>query len=376
MTISAHSENRQVLRAVGLMSGTSMDGVDVALIETDGQDHLICGAISSLDYSADDRALLRQALKEARPLLDRASRPGVLARAEAMITRRHGEAVQSFLRQNGLKPESIDVIGFHGQTVLHRPEKKLTIQIGDGPALARLIGCPVVYDLRAADVAAGGQGAPLVPVFHQALVRAAGLSLPVAVLNIGGVANLTLVREGADPLACDTGPGNALLDDLMLEKTGTPMDRNGETAAKGRVNEGVLAKLLDHEFFRQPPPKSLDRNAFSRALVEGLSLSDAAATLTAFTAASIGTLFPHLQAKPALLVVCGGGARNPVLMQFLEQRLPCRVVAAESLSWDSGAMEAQAFAYLAVRSVKNLPLSFATTTGVPSPMCGGVLAQP
>jgi len=365
-----------MFRAIGLMSGTSMDGVDCALIDTDGQDQIVQGPSSFLPYSDDDRALLRQALALAKDLQNRDERPEFLAQAEQMITQRHYQAVEHIVAEHSLDRSSIDLIGFHGQTVLHRPELHLTIQIGDGQALAQALGLKVIYDFRAADVAAGGQGAPLVPIYHQALVKAAGLSGPMAVLNLGGVGNLTFLSDNAPPLSCDTGPGNALIDDLMLERLGLPYDKDGAMAAQGQVHERALAQLMAHDYFRQRPPKSLDRNAFSREPVAALSNEDAAATLTAFTAASVAALWPFLPESPNHIIVCGGGARNPSLLQALRLALPCPVAVAEDYGWSSDALEAQAFAYLAVRSHLSLPLSFPTTTGVPAPLTGGRLAEP
>jgi anhydro-N-acetylmuramic acid kinase len=299
-----------------------------------------------------------------------------LAEAERLITERHVEAVEAFLRANEIDRASIDVIGFHGQTVLHRPETRLTVQIGDGHQLARRLGIPVAFDFRAPDVAAGGHGAPLVPVFHRALAEAAGIEMPTVILNLGGVANLTyLAKRGADPLAWDTGPGNALLDDLMLQRTGSAMDRDGRIAASGVPDEPALRQLLGHPYFQETPPKSLDRNAFSLAPVEALSLADAAATLVAFSAETIAQALLTLPARAQRLIAAGGGTRNPVLMAEISRRTGLAVEPAESLGWSADAMEAQAFAYLAVRSRAGLPLTFPTTTGVPSPMTGGRLAE-
>jgi anhydro-N-acetylmuramic acid kinase len=369
----------QSLTAIGLMSGTSMDGVDVALIKTDGEGQVRQGPSGFRPYAPDERDLLRAALADAVGLDDRSRRPGRLAEAEALVTRAHAEAVESFLAAQALAASSVDVVGFHGQTVLHRPEKRLTVQIGDGPSLAGRLGLRVVHDFRAADVAAGGQGAPFVPIYHAALVRAARAAgvLPagaVAVLNLGGVANATVVDRSGAPMACDTGPANALVDDLMLARTGRAMDEGGAVAAQGRVDDTVLARLLAHPFFEEMPPKSLDRNDFSRDLVESLATADAAATLTAFSAAGVAALVRHLPEAPELWIASGGGARNPTLLRMLAERIGAPVVTADSLGWSADAMEAQAFAYLAVRSLKGLPLSFPATTGVPEPMPGGVLS--
>ena len=365
-----------VTSAIGLMSGTSMDGVDVALIETDGEAEIRFGPEGFEPYGDSERALLRAALAEASDLDDRTARPGVLARVEQMVTDRHAEAVEAFLTRHGIARSSIGLVGFHGQTVLHRPKRRLTMQIGDGQALAVRLGLPVVYDFRAADIAAGGEGAPIAPVYHRALVAAVQMTGPVALLNIGGVANVTFITATAnDPIACDTGPGNALIDDLMLARTGRPIDRDGAAASAGRCDEAALAVLLDHPYFDLPPPKSLDRNAFSCASVAHLSTADAAATLTAFTAASVARLLPQLPQQPRLLVVCGGGARNPALMGELARRMPCTVTTATDCGWSADAMEAQAFAYLAVRAAAGLPLTFPTTTGVTRALTGGVIAR-
>lgn len=353
-----------------------MDAIDVALVETDGADAIVLGATGATPYTDDERALLRQALAEATAIGDRAARPGCLARAETMITLRHAQAVEAFLAEQQIDRTTIDIVGFHGQTVLHRPERRLTIQIGDGHALSDALGLKVAYDFRAADCAAGGQGAPLVPIFHHALAAAAGFVEPVATINIGGVANVSFLVPGQDPLACDAGPGNALIDDLMWTRNGVSLDRDGAVAAKGMVDQAVLDSLLDHPFFTARPPKSLDRNAFSAEPVARLSTEDAAATLTAFTAEGIARALAVMPERPSLAIVCGGGARNLTLMRELASRLPCKVVSAATFGWSIDAMEAQAFAYLAVRSLKGLPITFPTTTGIATPLPGGILVQP
>ena len=366
------------LRAIGLMSGTSMDGVDVAVIETDGED-VAFGPSGYRPYSDAERDLLRRALADAVGLTARDARPGVLGEAEALITRAHAEAVEALRADRTLA--DIAVVGFHGQTVLHRPGDKLTVQLGDGAALAKRLKLPVVYDLRDADLQAGGQGAPLVPVFHRALVRNLKRPRPVAVLNVGGVANVTFV-DGENLIACDTGPGNALLDDFMRERTGSARDEDGRAAAAGHVDEAALANLLSHPFFRQRPPKSLDRNDFrgwvaKHAGLERKSTADGAAALTALTAAAAARIVDMLPRAPATWIVAGGGARNPTLMRMLTECVaPATVETADQVGWSTDSLEAQAFAFLAVRRLKGLPLSFPTTTGAPRPMTGGVLVRP
>lgn len=365
-----------MLTAIGLMSGTSLDGVDVALIETDGERIGAFGPTGYRAYSDSERDLLRNALAEAVSMTTRDARPGVMTEAEDLVTRAHAEAVESFLKAHNLSRNAIDVVGFHGQTVLHRPEQKLTVQIGDGKSLAKRFGIPVVFDMRAADVAVGGQGAPLVPVYHRALVRMLDRAGSTVVVNIGGVANITYI-DGGTLIACDTGPGNALLDDFMLRRTGEAVDRDGRTAAKGRADIDWIARALSGRFFTKPPPKSLDRNDFATLTVGDMSTEDGSATLTAFTAASIAMIAPMLPNLPASWIVVGGGASNPTLMKALSERLaPAAVTRGSDLGWSGDAIEAQAFAYMAVRSLKGLPLTFPGTTGVPTPLTGGVLAKP
>ena len=359
-----------------------MDGIDVAMIETDGETVSAFGPLALHPYRENEVGLLRAAVDAATSLTGRNQRPGVIGQAEQMVTALHARAVRTFLDANGIAPASIDVIGFHGQTILHRPNEKLTVQIGDGQALADETGIPVVYDLRADDVAAGGQGAPLVPVYHRALVTALDSPRPVAVLNIGGVANVTFIDGAGDPCACDTGPGNALIDDFMRGRTGASRDDNGETAAPGEVDEAAVTRVLAHPFFALKPPKSLDRNAFrewvaEQAALPAMSLEDGAATLTAITAATIAAIVPQLRKAPRSWIVCGGGASNPTLMRMLRERLaPASVEAADAVGWSADAIEAQAFAYLAVRSMRGLPITFPATTGVSAPMSGGVLVKP
>ncbi|MEW6644151.1 MAG: anhydro-N-acetylmuramic acid kinase [Pseudomonadota bacterium] len=366
-----------VMTAIGLMSGTSLDGVDVALIETDGKQVTSIGPSGYRPYHEQERTLLRQALAEAPRLSHRDARPGVLAAAEHAVTVAHAEAVAAFTAQHHIAREAIDIVGFHGQTVLHRPEQGLTVQIGDGLALARAIHIPVMHDFRAADVAAGGQGAPLVPVYHRALATALGRAGPIAVLNIGGVSNITYV-DGYDALiACDTGPGNALLDDYVFRATGQPFDQDGRLAAQGDPDTGWIARALQHPFFAQRPPKSLDRNQFASLQLPNLAVADGAATLTAFTAEAIARIVAHLPKAPTDWIVAGGGARNLMMMRLLRQHLaPARVDTADALGWAGDALEAQAFAFLAARSLQGLPLSYPATTGVPAPTTGGIIARP
>jgi anhydro-N-acetylmuramic acid kinase len=363
--------------AIGLMSGTSQDGVDVALIETDGDVITRFGATAYRSYTTPERALIRSATAAAVNVTERTARPEVIAEAEAAINEAHIEAVATFLAANSLGPRDVAVVGFHGQTVLHRPERGLTVQIGDAPALAKAIHIPVMHDFRAADVAAGGQGAPFVPVYHRALAQSLEREGPIVVVNIGGVSNITYI-DGSDVLiACDTGPGNALLDDFMFRTVKQRFDCEGRFAALGKADEAWIAEALKLPFFALPPPKSLDRNDFASLQLGPMEPADGAATLTALTAAAIARIAPLLPKVPKSWIVSGGGARNLTMMRMLRERLaPASVEAADGLGWSADAIEAQAFGFLAARGLKGLPLSYPATTGVPMPMTGGVIARP
>lgn len=355
--------------AIGLMSGTSLDGVDAALIETDGEDHVRPLAFRGEPYSDAARAQLAEATALALTYERPRASPEIVAATE-LIDRTHALAVRKLLTQAELAPERVAVVGFHGQTVAHRPDRGWTWQIGDGAALARAVGIDVVSDFRSADVAAGGQGAPLLPVYHRAL--AAGLDGPVAILNLGGVANVTLVGAG-ELLAFDTGPANGLVDSWIEQETGARFDADGALAATGQVHEDVLAAMLDHPFFDQPAPKSLDRNDFTIQPARGLSAADGAATLTAFTAASVAAAFEHLPEPPRRLLVAGGGRRNATMLRMIADHTGLTPEPAEALGWNGDAVEAEGFAYMAVRSVRSLPISFPGTTGAPGSMTGGNL---
>jgi anhydro-N-acetylmuramic acid kinase len=353
----------QPLRAIGLMSGTSLDGVDAAWVETDGDTITRFGPAATLHYQDDFRAELRELLDLAPGLSPDAPR---LQKLERRLTMDHAIAA-------GLLGLAADVIGFHGQTILHAPERHRTWQIGDGKLLAKICRTPVVYDFRSADVAAGGQGAPLAPLFHAALAEK--LEKPLLVVNIGGVANITYLGEGGQIFACDSGPGNGPLDDLAQKYLGTPYDKDGALAASGRVDEARLNRLLAHPYFALPAPKSLDRLTFSQLIAgatEDLAPEDAAATLANFCTAAIARV--PLPAPPRRVLVCGGGRKNKVLMAGLAARFAAPVEKVEAVGWDGDALEAQCFAYLAVRSLRGLPLSLPGTTGVAAPTRGGVLA--
>ena len=368
----------KLLTAIGLMSGTSLDGIDVALLRTDGEDQVERGPAATYLYRPDQQALLHDALAAAKSLETREQRPGILGLAERELTDWHAEAVERFLGEQGLQASAIDIVGFHGQTVIHRPEKRLTVQLGLGGALAARLGIPVVYDMRAADVAAGGQGAPLVPVYHRALAAALP-ERPVALVNIGGVANMTWVGPGGDLIAFDTGPGNALLNDWCERFTDMAYDRDGALGARGHVAPGALAELLNSSFFAAAAPKSLDRNSFNAASLDGLSAEDGAATLTRFTAEAVSASSKLVPNLPRLYIICGGGRLNPTLMRDLRNLLETsesKVISAEDAGFNGDSMEAEAWAYLALRCLKGLPITFPGTTGVTEPLSGGLIARP
>ncbi len=354
----------QIFRAIGLMSGTSLDGVDAAWVETDGQTIASTGAAITLHYEESLRADLRRLLDLAPSI---SPDDPFLRDTERRLTADHAIAVAMLGRP-------ADLVGFHGQTILHAPARRLTWQIGDAAMLAARTGMNVVHDFRTADVAAGGEGAPLVPLFHAALAH--GLPKPLLIVNIGGVANITFLGPAGDILACDTGPGNGPLDDFLQRHTGQPYDKDGALAATGHARQDRLAQLMSHPYFVQPAPKSLDRLTFSALIaqaVEGLDVPDGAATLAAFTAAAIASA--PIPEPPLRVLICGGGRKNLNIMHRLRAAFACPVDPVEAVGWDGDALEAQCFAYLAVRSVLNLPLSLPTTTGVPAPQTGGRLVE-
>jgi anhydro-N-acetylmuramic acid kinase len=356
----------EILKVIGLMSGTSLDGVDAALLETDGETVVQPGPALTLPYDAETRALLRTALDLASGMDRNSPIPEAIVVAERRLTEQHARAVKALLEKVG----TADLLGFHGQTILHRPDRHWTWQIGDGALLARLTGIDVVSDFRSADMAAGGQGAPLMPLYHAAMARQSRLAEPLVVVNIGGVAQVTYIN-GETILAFDTGPGNAPIDDWMQRHTGRPLDEDGACAASGKVDQAALTRMLANPFFERVPPKSLDRMDFGIAAVEGLPLADGAATLTAFTAAALVRAPEHFPAPARNWIVSGGGRHNPVLMKMLKARVDGNVRSAEGAGWNGDALEAEGFAYLAMRAKRGLSLSLPATTGVPQPMTGG-----
>lgn len=347
-------------RALGLMSGTSLDGIDVAFLTTDGVKAVETGPATTVPYDGGLRDRIRGCLGGG----------GAAAAVAAELTEAHAEAVRRFRTEHDVG--RLDVVGFHGQTILHRPREGLTVQLGDGALLAERTGVDVVCDFRSADVAAGGEGAPLVPIYHAAL--AGSLERPLAVLNLGGVANVTwLGRDDEEMLAFDTGPGNAMIDDWLLRHTGQPFDRDGALAGAGRADEQWVARFLAHPYFARRPPKSLDRDEFAAFAPEHLSPADGAATLVAMTAVAVAAALAHLPLPPQRWLLAGGGRHNAAVTAALARSLKAPVEPVEAVGWNGDALEAQAFAYLAVRSLLGLPLSFPGTTGVRVPMPGGRL---
>ncbi|MEO0329270.1 MAG: anhydro-N-acetylmuramic acid kinase [Pseudomonadota bacterium] len=369
-----------LLTAIGLMSGTSMDGIDVAMLHTDGKSQVQRGPSSFFPYKADFRKQLHHVLEDAKAIEVREDRPGSLPRVEKQLTDLHIQAVKAFLEENALAAEAVDLLGFHGQTVLHRPEEKLTVQIGDGNALAKEIGINTVFDMRAADVTNGGQGAPLVPFYHQALAANLpneffGVS-PVCFVNIGGISNITYVGEQL--IAFDTGPGNALIDQWVQQHAGVPYDQGGMIAAEGRIDQKLANGLLDHSYFSQPLPKSLDRLDFSVPEPDWTNLENGARTLCYVTAASIIRAAEHLPDAPKLWIITGGGRKNPHIMadiKAIAEKSDGNVITSEEAGFDGDMMEAEAWAYLAVRSINGLPLTAPGTTGCINETCGGILTK-
>ncbi|MDB5495657.1 MAG: putative molecular chaperone [Phenylobacterium sp.] len=368
------------MRVLGFMTGTSLDAVDMAVLETDGETIAAFGPAGERKLSEPTRDIMLAATQAASKWPRGAPEPAIFAEAARAGAQEHFAAAEEFLARHDLKWSDIELIGMHGQTVLHERPKAgaagRTVQLGDAGLLARKAGVPVAYDFRTADVAAGGEGAPLAPIYHLARARASGLAPPLAVLNIGGVANITFIRGDGEIAAFDTGPGNGMIDLLVQGRGAGRFDDQGRYASVGRVDESVLRGLLGHSYFQAPPPKSLDRYDFPLEPLESLELEDAAATLVAFTAEGVRLAFETMRETPTELIVAGGGRHNPEIMKALKARLPCPVSAAEDHGWRGDAIEAEAFAYLAARTARRLPISFPKTTGVAKPMTGGKIVRP
>jgi anhydro-N-acetylmuramic acid kinase len=352
----------KVYTAIGLMSGTSLDGIDAAMIRTDGHNFVEPVQAISIAYEDDVRARLRGCLGR------REDHDGHVSLSENKMTEAHAAAVQWLLSKTDKNPQDVDLIGFHGHTIFHDPDNRFTWQIGKGAMLARLTGIDVINDFRTNDVLAGGQGAPFLPLYHQALLSQQ--SGPVVILNLGGVGNVTYI-DGDTIIAFDTGPANALIDDFVRLKSDRQFDENGLLAANGALDEALLAQYLDHPYFTAQPPKSLDRDEWNIDLVRGLALADGAATLAAFTVAAVEKAFGHFPKKPTSCYVTGGGRHNTHMMRLLASKLGVEAEPVEALGWDGDSLEAQGFGYLAVRSHLGLPTSVPQTTGVPEPITGG-----
>jgi anhydro-N-acetylmuramic acid kinase len=369
------------MRILGFMTGTSLDAVDMAVIETDGEEITRLGPASEKALDPAVRTLIETAIADAIRWAPGAPRPESFAAAATAVANEHVAAADDFMRRHRLLPEDIDLIGLPGQTVLHAPPTPArpvgrTVQLVDAAAVARALGVAVAYDFRTDDLTAGGQGAPLAPVYHGALVHYSTLSTPTAVLNLGGVANVTLVGADGALEAFDTGPANGMIDLLVQSRGAGWFDANGALASAGEVDQAVLEAYLADPYFQRLGPKSLDRLDFSLEPVASLSTEDAAATLTAFAAQSAARGLRALSAMPLRLVVSGGGRHNPALMQAIRQQLPFPTLTAEDVHWRGDSIEAEALAFLAARCLLALPISFPRTTGVAEPMTGGRIVQP
>jgi anhydro-N-acetylmuramic acid kinase len=356
--------------ALGTMSGTSLDGVDAAMIHTDGERILGFGESRYRPYSDTERNTIRAAL-------GRWPGEAGVAQAAEVVESAHAELLAHF--------DGAELIGFHGQTLAHDPDGRGTHQAGDGGILAEVLGLPVIWDFRSSDVRLGGQGAPLAPFYHFACAKWIGATDPLAFLNLGGVGNLTWVDPAYHApeisgacLAFDTGPANAPINDLMRARRRVERDENGALAAQGVVDEAVIERLLAQTYFLKIPPKSLDRNDFSWLLdsVAHLPDADAAATLTAAAAAAVVRGAEHFPSPPERMLVAGGGRHNQTLMAILAEGLGLPVEPVEVVGLDGDMLEAQAFAHLAVRVLNGLPTSCPGTTGVAAAVGGGQISRP
>lgn len=368
-------EKNNKITAIGMISGTSLDGIDAALIKSDGSDVERFGEPLHRPYKKDEQNLLKSALSEARAEARPTKHNTLINEAEALVTKLHAGVIEDIIKENGLQKDDVDIIGFHGQTVLHGPDEGWTWQIGDGKLLADMTGISVVNDFRRNDMEHGGEGAPLASIYHYVIASQGDVTYPIAMLNMGGVGNVTWIGgvDPADMLAFDTGPANALLDDLVRKHTDLPFDRGGEISAKGTVDHTLVQKWLKNNYFKMPAPKSLDRDDFSVDEVHSLSFEDGAATLCAFSTECVRIAEELCPAAVKKWYVCGGGIHNPVIMKMLNNKLNGLVEPINVLGFDGDYIEAEAFALMAIRKLYNLPISFPGTTGVSAPCIGGVI---
>ncbi len=359
----------KIYKAIGLMSGTSMDGVDLALIESNGKEVIKRDSdFLHLRYEQDFKTRLRSLIYKD-PSLSQ------IKEIENELTLIHADLVNQFLKKNKIKPSEIDVIGFHGHTVLHSPQKQITWQIGNAHLLAHKTGINVVADFRSRDVMLGGQGAPLVPIYHFYLFH--DQPRPTAALNIGGISNITYFGGDENTIeAFDVCFGNAPFDDLMKEKFGQDFDENGKLSKSGHADFIIADHILQNKIFRSKPPKSFDRDDFINVLapITHLKVEDALATFAYMHARAVAINLDFLPAKPKEIFVCGGGRKNSAIIDEMKKWLTgIDVKATEEIGINGDSVEAEAFAFLAIRSLLDLPISFKNTTGTAAPSCGGVL---
>ena len=366
---------------IGLMTGTVLDGnIDVAFLRTDGKTIGEFGYYNLVPYDEKVKDLLIKAINDAQIWNFNGPEPEIFSKTEAALTNSQAVAVQECLELSGIDKNEIGAVGFHGQTILHKAPNNLskgkTRQLGDGQTMANKLDIPVVYDFRSNDIKAGGQGAPLCPIYHAALLKKMGAAATTAILNLGGLGNLSFYSEKYGLMAFDTGPANAPVNDWIKSFNIGQMDIGGDIAAKGTADETKIAEILENPYFEVSFPKSLDRFDFSYKIAEGMSLEDGAATLTALVGSSVGKGLDLLPIRPTQLIVSGGGRKNPTMMQEISSRANIKVESADKYNWRGDAIEAECFAFLAARTLANLPISYPKTTGVLKPMTGGVIAYP
>jgi len=367
--------------AAGLMSGTSLDGtIDVALIKTDGIIVEKFSSFKSYSYSDEVRESIKESVEVAREWNFKGSEPELFKLTEELITVAQADAVNDLIQGSPIDKEELGVVGFHGQTILHKPPRDLkkgrTRQLGNGPLMSEILKTRVVYDFRTADMLAGGHGAPLCPPYHRALLENLINKDEIAVLNLGGIGNITWGNGSEDLIAFDTGPASAPINDLVTHFGLGDMDKDGLLASKGIVNKKILGEFLNNSYFNKKYPKSLDRYDFCHDQVLGLSIEDGAATLTRLCAESVSKAINILPKRPKNLIICGGGRHNPVMLQEIEKTADIKVFQAEDFGWRGDAIEAECFGFLAVRSINGLPISFPMTTGVGNEMSGGKICNP
>ncbi|MFL2891049.1 MAG: anhydro-N-acetylmuramic acid kinase [Candidatus Pelagibacterales bacterium] len=358
---------RKIFYAIGAMSGTSADGIDISLIRTDGLNYFRQIESTSISF---DSFLKKEILSFSREFQNKKNHFKLLA-IEEMITEKYIFAIKKILAKSNFKSSRISVLGLHGQTVFHDPKNKISLQLINASKIAKYFNIRTISDFRENDISKGGEGAPLVPVFHKLLMKYLNVSLPSIFINIGGISNITYLSKKNELIAFDSGPGMCLLDDYVELNSNKKYDEDGKYSSRGKINNKILKKVMCDKYFKLKYPKSIDRNYFTLIDFKNLDFCDACATISMFTVKSIISGINKINKKYESIYIMGGGSKNLFIQKELSKIIQKDVKSINTKGIKDLYIESQAFAYLAVRSISNLPISYPKTTGVKKPIAGG-----